>query len=646
MIPGAQPGDTPKESLAQQVLRRLPIAHPVALLMCTAHLTGDLDVLRRQWRPDMTVGVPDGGYSPERHEAIVEACGHALSHAREWDRAAPGYDLLARAVTWSMGSDFASYVRLLADGLSFSPRNDSGNPRRNHAAVGAHRDFRVAVIGAGESGLLLTHRLRQAGVDVIVLEKNPDIGGTWYENTYPGCRVDLTSHSYEYSSYPGCWDDYHSKQSDVLKYLKAFARQHNLYEDIEFDTEVISSRWDSARAKWVLTVRSGEDIGEVVADVQVAAVGQLNRPHIPEIEGIETFTGTALHTARWDPSLDLTGKRVGVIGSGATAVQLIPEIARSAAQVSVFARTMPWLLPTPNLRKAIPDEHRWLLENLPHYRTWYRAVEFLTTVDSPLVNVIVDPDYPPTERAVSAVNDQLRALLQLFIDAQTEDDPKLRAAAAPAGPFGATRWIADDGTWLSTLKRENVHLIREPIARASRAGLHTAADERHDLDVLVYATGFRASEFLAPMRIEGREGEDLRTLWGGDDAIAYLGACVPGFPNFFMLYGPNTSIVVHGVSAFFISECAVRYVVDAIEFLLSSESSSLEVTESALAAYQRRIDEASVRRAWGFSTVRSWYKNRAGRSTQNWPLTILEFWQRTRQVDIADFIVTPLTRLP
>lgn len=612
--------------------------------MCTAHLTGNLDVLRDEWRPDMTVGVPDGGYPPELHKAIIEACRHALDHAQDWKRNDPGYDFLASIVTWSMGTDFTAYVQLLADGLSFSPQNDSGKPRRRHTAVGAQRNFQVAVIGAGESGLLLTHRLRQAGVAVVVLEKNADIGGTWYENTYPGCRVDLTSHSYEYSSYPGCWDDYHSKQSDVLKYLKAFARQNNLYENIEFNTEVISSRWDAARAKWLLEVRSGKRIGEVVADVQVSAVGQLNQPYIPDIPGIETFSGTALHTARWDHSLDLTGKRVGVIGSGASAVQLIPEIARSAAEVSVFARTMPWLLPTPNLRNAISDEHKWLLENLPHYRTWYRAVGFLSTVESPLQNVIVDPDYPPTERAVSALNDQLRALLQLFIDAQTEDDPQLRAAAAPDGPFGAKRWISDDGTWLSTLKQPNVHLIRETITHASPLGLHTASDGRHDLDVLVYATGFRAAEFLAPMRIEGIAGKDLRTEWAGDDATAYLGGCVPGFPNFFMLYGPNTSIVVHGVSAFFISECAVRYVVDAIEFLLDSESSSLEVRESALAGYQRRIDEASVRVAWGFSNVTSWYKNSAGRSTQNWPLTIFEFWQRTRQVDVADFIVTPLAQ--
>src|ERR1700744_1114663 len=609
--------------------------------MCAAHLTGDLDLLREEWRPDMAVLVPDGGYSAGCRQEIVQACLRALTRAQDWERKGPGYEFFERALVWSMGPGFAPYVPLLADGLSFSGQDDPGKPRWVRGAVGTDRDFQVAVVGAGESGLLLAHRLRQAGVAVMVLEKNAEVGGTWCENTYPGCRVDLPSHAYQYSSYPGRWDDYHSTQHDLLNYLKAFARDNNLYKHIQFNAEVVSSRWHAARAKWVLQIRTGESIREVVADVQVSAVGQLNRPHIPDIPGAETFAGAAFHTCRWDHSLDLTGKRVGVIGTGATAVQLVPEIARSAADVSVFAPTMPWLLPTLNLRKTVADEHKWLFDTLPHYGAWYRACELLTTVEGNLEGVIVDADFPPTERAVSAANDQVRALLQQWIDMQTVDDPQLRNAVAPDGPFGAKRWIADDGTWLSTLKRPNVHLVREPIEHASRSGLHTAGNGSHDLDVLVYATGFRAAEFLAPMHVEGRDGTDLRTQWAGDDATAYLGVCIPGFPNFFVLNGPNTSIVVHGVSAFFMSECAVRYVVDAIKLLLESNSSSMEVRSCALAAYQRRVDEESRRRAWGFSTVRSWYKNSSGRSTQNWPLTTFEFWQRTRQVDSADFVITP-----
>jgi 4-hydroxyacetophenone monooxygenase len=197
----------------------------------------------------MTIGVPEGGYSPERRAEIVGACRAALVRTKDWEQKGPGYDLLARAVLWSMGPAFAPYVPLLADGLSFSPQDDPGRPRWRRPAVGAHRDLQVAVIGAGESGLLLAHRLRQAGVAVIVLEKNADVGGTWHENTYPGCRVDLPSHAYQYSGYPRCWDDYYSTQPAVLEYLKAFARDNDLYQVIEFDSTVVSSRWDSSRAK-------------------------------------------------------------------------------------------------------------------------------------------------------------------------------------------------------------------------------------------------------------------------------------------------------------------------------------------------------------------------------------------------------------
>jgi 4-hydroxyacetophenone monooxygenase len=620
---------------------RLDAADPLALLLTTVHHTGDLELLREQWRPDRTIGVAEHVYAPQTQAQIRAACVSALEHTRaQPDR--PEYDLLERIVAWSMGRECASYTPLLADGLSFGPEDDPGRPRWQRSAMAPDRDFRVAVIGAGASGLLLAHRLRQAGVPVTVLEKNPDVGGTWYDNTYPGCRVDLPSRTYRYSCYPGHWNEHYSTQPTMLEYLRAFARDHRLYEDIEFDSEVLSSQWDESRAKWVLRIRTGDAVRELLADVQVSAVGQLNQPRLPDITGAATFAGSAFHSSRWDPSVDLRGKRVGVIGTGASAVQLVPEIARSAAEVSVFGRTMPWLVPTPKLRVPFSEDERWLLDHFPHYAAWYRATEFLTTIEGNLDLVTVDPEYPPTERAVSAVNAQLGSMMRQWIDLQTGDAPQLRSVLDPGGPLGAKRWIADDGSWITTLKQPHVRLVREPIKEVSVSGVTCAGDETYDLDVLIYATGFRAAEFLLQMEVAGRGGMDLRQHWSGDDASAYLGACVPGFPNFFCVYGPNTGIVVHGVSVFFMSECAVRYVVDAIRLLLESGSVSLEIRETTAHTYQRRIDEASRRLAWGFSGVNSWYKNSVGRSTQNWPLATWEYWQRTRAADPADFVITPL----
>jgi 4-hydroxyacetophenone monooxygenase len=616
-------------------------ADPLALLLTTVHHTGDLELLREQWRPDMAILAQENGYSPETQAEIRAACVSALEAGGVRPAGGrPEYDLLDRIVAWAMGPAFASYVPLLSDGLSFA--DDAGRPRWRRAEMASDRDFRVAIIGAGESGLLLAHRLRQAGVAVTVLEKNPDIGGTWYDNSYPGCRVDLPSRTYRYTCYPGNWTDHYSTQPAMQAYLRAFAHDHGLYEDIEFDSEVQASRWDESRAMWVLEVRTGGAVRELVADVQVSAVGQLNQPRLPDIVGVETFQGSAFHSARWDHSVDLAGKRVGVIGTGCSAVQIVPEVARSAAEVTVFGRTMPWLAPTPTLRMSLSDDEHWLLDHLPHYATWHRATEFLTTIEGNLHLVTVDPDYPPTERAVSAANAELGAMLRQWIDFQTEDDPELRAALEPAGPFGATRWVADDGTWIATLKQPHVRLVREPIKEVTAAGVTCAGGETYDLDVLVYATGFHTTEFLRPMTIEGRDRVELRRQWSGDDASAFLGTCVPGFPNFFCLYGPNTSPHVHGVSVFFMSECAVRYIVDAIRLLLESGNASLEVRETTAHSYQRRIDEASRGIAWGFSGVNSWFRNGAGRSTQNWPLSAREFWQRTRAVDPADFRFTPI----
>ncbi|OLT16440.1 hypothetical protein BJF78_14270 [Pseudonocardia sp. CNS-139] len=334
--------------------------------------------------------------------------------------------------------------------------------------------------------------------------------------------------------------------------------------------------------------------------------------------------------------MDLTGMRVGVIGTGATAVQLVPEIAGRAAEVRVYSRTPTFLSPTPKLRRDLGAEELALLAGLPHYRAWYRAVEVLPTIEGNLAMVTVDPAFPPTERAVSAPNEQLRAVLQGWIDVQTEDDPHLRAALTPRFPFGAKRWVTDDGTWVATLKRPDVHLVDEPIEEITATGVRTV-DGHDDLDVIVYATGYRPAEFLAPMRVTGRGGADLTGQWSGDEARAYLGACVPGFPNFFCLFGPNTSNVVHLVSIFFVSECGVRYVLDAVRTLLESGSRSIEVRADVAQAYAERLEAASAQRAWGFSTVRSWYRNSRGRSTQLWPFSAMELWQRTRRVDPADF---------
>jgi 4-hydroxyacetophenone monooxygenase len=345
-----------------------------------------------------------------------------------------------------------------------------------------------------------------------------------------------------------------------------------------------------------------------------------------------SYPGPAFHSARWDHSVELTGKRVAVIGTGASAYQFIPEIAEDAGELLVFQRTPPWLRPTPHYHEPVSDSAMWLYEHVPYYAQWHRFWLFAPGLWGVLEGWIVDPQYPPTERAVSAVNDQLRAMLTREIEAQVADDPELLAHVLPRYPVGAKRVLRDNGIWLSTLKRHNVRLITEPIKEITPCGVVTSDDTEHEVDVIIYGTGFQASQFLTPMKVTGRGGIDLHDMWDGD-ARAYLGVTVPGFPNLFCLYGPNTNLIGQGGSIIYFSECAVTYVVDAIRLLLETGHRAIDVRQDVHDDYNTWIDEGNANRTWGWSTVSSWYNNDKGRSSQNWPFTAQEYWQRTRQID-------------
>jgi 4-hydroxyacetophenone monooxygenase len=610
------------------------------LLPALACLTGDLSLLEPGLRPDpLALSQPQGGLTDAQQRRIRELALDALRRYRDGGCVVappPGDAELLHMMEFAVGgSGMAPYLQLLREELAH-PAQDPRAPGFRKHELAAQRDFRVLVIGAGVSGLLAAHRLRQAGIDFTVLEKNDDVGGTWLDNAYPGCRVDNPNHNYSYSfAQRHDWPFFYSPQPVLLEYARACADRFGVRDAIELGTEVLSLTWSDAEQRWRVRVRRASGAQETLeADAVISAVGQLNRPALPDIEGRERFAGPAFHSARWDHDVELEGKRVAVIGTGASAMQLIPEVATRAAQVTVFQRTPAWLVPTPDYRQPVPEGRRWLYTHVPSYSEWHRFCIFWRMGDGALQGVRVDPDWRG-EGSVSATNDFMRALLTAYLQHEFADRPDLAKAVLPRYPVGAKRVIRDDGIWARTLKRDNVQLVTDPIARITERGVETGAGAHHDADVLILGTGFQASRFLTPMRVIGRDGFDLHAHWAGD-ARAYLGITIPELPNFFCLYGPNTNIVING-SIIYFSECGMRYVMSALEQLLHSGRRSLCIKQDVHDAYNDDVDAENRRMAWGASDVNSWYKNARGRVSQNWPFTLLQYWQRTLRLDPDEY---------
>ncbi|MFJ9084308.1 flavin-containing monooxygenase [Streptomyces sp. NPDC102384] len=614
---------------------RLAGAELPALLMTVAHLTGDTSVLRDELRAPGWLFKAQGGLTPVQQEETRALALEALTRWRARGRTpeAPSPELLREITTWAMGSDTGDLLELLAEEIAL-PEDDPKAPDWTLQQLRPEADFDVAVIGAGFSGLLAAHRLAQAGVPVVVYEKNEDVGGTWFENTYPGCRTDVASHLYNYSFAPRTdWPDHFCRRESVLDYLRDFAKESGVAERVRFGTEVRELRWDDRERRWQLTLR-GPDGGTrtVTHRAVISAVGQLNRPALPAVEGLGSFSGPAFHSAAWDHTVDLTGKRVAVVGTGASAYQIVPELAGVASELVLFQRNPPWLRPTPHYHEPVPDNATWLFEHVPYYTQWYRFWLFAPGLRGILDGWIVDHDHPPTERAVSALNEQLRASLLESMEAQLIDAPELRGQVVPDYPVGAKRVLRDNGTWLATLKRDDVTLVNASVQRETPDGL-VADGEEFAVDVIVYATGFQASRFLTPMKVTGRGGLDLHTHWAGAPR-AHLGISVPHFPNLFCLYGPNTNLVGQGGSIVYFSECATRYVLDTIRLLLTRGADAAQVREDVHDTYNAWVDAASADRAWVWSKVGGWYGD-GGRSATNWPFSAVDYWTRTRRADPA-----------
>jgi 4-hydroxyacetophenone monooxygenase len=490
------------------------------------------------------------------------------------------------------------------------------------------RKFTVAVIGAGMGGLNAAVQMKHAGIPYFVIEKNDEVGGTWHENRYPGARVDSPSRTYTHIygvdfEYPNAF----CPQSENLRYFRWVADHFDIRKDITFKTEVKSVIWDETEKLWEIKADGPDGPRVWRANAVITSVGFLARPNMPSIEGMETFAGKAFHTARWPAGLDLKGKRVAVIGTGATGYQLIPELVKLAGHTFVFQRTPNWCFETRGYLDPFPPQVNWLDRNFPYIRNFIRfRVGWLTGPDSVLKTMRIDPEFKD-EHARSARNKRAREHQLEFIKTKLASRPELIEKMIPVAPPYSARPVIVDANYCiyDALLRDDVTLVTDRIAKIKPNGIEVEGGAEYPVDIIVYATGFKANDFLWPMEVRGRGGKRIEDLWGKDGARAYLGTMLPGFPNFFMLYGPNTNNF-GGLQIVDFEEMVTRFALECFSGLITGRKRTIDVSLDAYWRYNDEVDRDEALMIYKDPRAHNYYKNDSGRSAANCPIDVRKIW--------------------
>ena len=487
----------------------------------------------------------------------------------------------------------------------------------------ARADHQVIVVGAGFSGLCMAIQLKEAGYDdFVVLEKAGDIGGTWRDNIYPGCACDVPSHLYSYSFAPNPrWSRMFAPQQEIWDYLKRCADKFGVTPHMRFNCEVERAVYDEQKQIWHVTTHDGT---ELTTRIFVSGIGALSIPAYPKLPGVENFQGEAFHSARWNHDYDLTGKRVAAVGTGASAIQFVPRIAPEVEQLDLYQRTPPWVLSKPDRRMTKIE--KLLFKTLPVTQKLFRGGIYWW-MESRVLGLAVDP------RAMKLAELYGRHFIRRNIK-----DPELRKKVTPDYTIGCKRILMSD-EYYPSLNRDNVAVLTDGIKEVKAHSIVDGQGVEREVDCIIYGTGFKVSDPIGPMQIIGKGGEEIRDTWDETGMEAYLGVSVSGFPNFFMLLGPNTGL--GHTSIVFMIEAQVNYVMQAVNKLLGENAGSLDVKPEVQAGFNRRLQAQLDDAVWSSGGCESWYLDEFGKNRTLWPSFTFQYWMRTRKFEPDKYLFEP-----
>ncbi|MCV7229527.1 flavin-containing monooxygenase [Mycolicibacterium komossense] len=606
------------------------------LVAVLAQLTGDSSVIDR-FGPKIS-HVPDppertGVTDPDTAAELADAVIAALEAPHRTD--AVDLDMFARLLPVALGSEVDDeQVPLLLEQGGFAPSTPT-----LERTVAIPDTMNVAIIGAGIAGINAALSAAEAGVAYEIFDRNDEVGGTWLTTKYPGIGVDTPSAYYSLSREVNPeWTNYYPQGAEYQAYLVALADKHRLREHTRFNTEVEALWWDEDRKQWQIHSVDGVGTRDVsYARVVITAAGYLNRPRWPELPGRDTFEGISVHSALWDPDLDLTGKRVAVIGAGCTAVQIVDASVEQVEHLTVFQRQPHWVAPRKRLTDDVPEHRRYLGRRLPYYSKWHRLKSYWGTADNNYPIILQDPEWSKSHLSISPANDVLLQMCLEYIDRTFGAGTELAKKVTPDfAPYGK-RIIRDPGGYYAALTRPHVDVEASEPAEVNANGIVTQDGRQIDLDVIIYATGYHL-DFLSTVDIRGRDGKKLAEEWG-DSPSAYRGGTVPGFPNLFITSAPNYS-PGHGAGANFSMEVLAHYIIECLQLMALRGATTMEVTEQAYQEYVAAVDEAMSRTVWCHTpNAHTYYRSDSGRVVVATPFRLVDIWREHRAPAEEDFLL-------